>query len=159
MTGVGSWLRDGAVICATVVGMELVAWSVHKYIMHGPGWRWHQSHHLPRTGAFEKNDLYGLLFALISVALFTSRAGGWMFQVAIGMCVYGACYALLHDVLVHGRGPVRLRPRGRLLRRLVQAHRLHHATPTRQGAVSFGFLYAPPPRSLAALLHRQRAQP
>ena len=30
------------------------------------------------------------------------------------------------------------------LRRLVEAHHLHHAVRGREGCVSFGFLYAPP---------------
>jgi beta-carotene 3-hydroxylase len=38
----------------------------------------------------------------------------------------------------------------------VQAHRLHHAVRTREGAVSFGFLLVPDPRRLAAELKSRR---
>ena len=38
------------------------------------------------------------------------------------------------------------------MKRLVQAHRLHHAMATKHGAVSYGFLYAPPVRVLKAQL-------
>jgi beta-carotene 3-hydroxylase len=39
---------------------------------------------------------------------------------------------------------VPLHPHSGYLKRLVQAHRLHHAVKGREGCVSFGFLYAPP---------------
>lgn len=135
---------------ATVVGMEAVAWAVHRYVMHGLGWGWHRSHHEPRQGAFERNDLYGLLFAGISLALFTFLAELWapFWWVGAGTVVYGLLYTILHDGLVHRRLPFLPTPRSGYLKRLVQAHRLHHAVRTREGAVSFGFLYAPPVRRL-----------
>jgi beta-carotene 3-hydroxylase len=49
------------------------------------------------------------------------------------------------------------RPAGRYLRRIVQAHHLHHAVRTREGALSFGFLHAPDPRALRRELRRRRA--
>jgi beta-carotene 3-hydroxylase len=61
-------------------------------------------------------------------------------------------YAVVHDGLVHARFPFRLVPRSGYAKRLVQAHRLHHATHGRDGAVSFGFLYAPDVRKLKARL-------
>ncbi|SIK49469.1 Uncharacterised protein [Mycobacteroides abscessus subsp. abscessus] len=53
-------LINSLVFVSTVVGMELFAIVAHKYIMHGWGWGWHASHHAPRTGWFEKNDLYAV---------------------------------------------------------------------------------------------------
>jgi len=53
----------------TVVGMEGFAWGMHRWVMHGPGWFLHSSHHRPRTGPFEWNDLYAVLFALPSILL------------------------------------------------------------------------------------------
>ena len=32
-----------ALVLATVIAMEGVAWASHKYIMHGFGWGWHLS--------------------------------------------------------------------------------------------------------------------
>jgi beta-carotene 3-hydroxylase len=49
-------------------------------------------------------------------------------------------------------------PRRGYLRRLIQAHRLHHAVMSRGGAVSFGFLIAPDPVALHAELKRLRAE-
>jgi beta-carotene 3-hydroxylase len=48
-----------------VAAMEAVAYAVHRWIMHGPGWFLHKSHHEP-SGPLEANDLYGLIFAIPS---------------------------------------------------------------------------------------------
>ncbi len=153
------WLLKLGIVAATVVAMEFVALAVHKYVMHGPGWGWHRSHHEPRTGWFEKNDLYGLVFAALSILLFSVAADRWplLWWVGLGMAAYGLLYTFVHDGLVHRRFPFAAAPRGGYLKRLVQAHRLHHATKGREGAVSFGFLYAPPVRKLKQALRQSQA--
>jgi len=139
-----------AIVAVTVIAMEAVAFAVHRYVMHGWGWGWHRSHHEQRRGLLEKNDLYALVFTAISLAFFTLLARLWppFWWVGVGTLVYGLLYTLLHDGLVHRRLPFARSPRRGYLKRLVQAHRLHHAVGTREGAVSFGFLYAPPVRKL-----------
>lgn len=42
------------IVLTTVFVMEWVAWSSHKYIMHGWGWGWHRDHHEPHDHALEK---------------------------------------------------------------------------------------------------------
>jgi beta-carotene 3-hydroxylase len=142
------------IVLTTVIGMEVLAWAAHRYIMHGWGWGWHRSHHVPHQGGFEANDLYALVFAGLAVGLFAFASRLWppLFWVATGMTLYGLLYAFVHDGLVHQRWPFRHRPKNPYLRRLVQAHRLHHAVVGREHCVSFGFLYAPPVRSLSAEL-------
>ncbi|GAA4026263.1 sterol desaturase family protein [Sphingomonas rosea] len=144
---------------ATVLVMEAFAYGLHRFVMHSRfGWNWHQSHHRERDGWFEKNDLYAVVFALPSVALIYAGlhglAGDWATWVGAGVAFYGVIYFGFHDVIVHGRLPHRIVPRSRYFKRIVQAHKLHHAVESRDGAVSFGFLYAPPveavKRSLAA---------
>ncbi|WP_240325623.1 sterol desaturase family protein [Sphingomonas mesophila] len=144
----------------TVVAMEVVAAAVHRFVMHGPGWGWHRSHHEPREGAFERNDLYAILFAALSIGLFIA-GGRWpaLWWVGVGLVVYGLLYTLLHDGLVHRRLPIGLVPRRGYLKRLVQAHRLHHAVKDREGAVSFGFLYAPPVSKLIGQMRLGRGRP
>lgn len=152
------WLVPAAIVTTTVIAMEGVATAVHRHVMHGVGWRWHRSHHAPRTEAFELNDLYALVFAGISILLFWLGADRpTLWWVGLGMVVYGALYALLHDALVHRRLPFPGPPRIGYLKRLVQAHRLHHAVHEREGAVSFGFLYAPPVSRLVQQLRDGRA--
>jgi beta-carotene 3-hydroxylase len=147
------------IVLATVAAMEGVAWAVHKYVMHGPGWGWHRSHHEPRRGLFEKNDLYALVFAGLSFAAFLAGSLLWwpLWWVGLGLVVYGLLYTLLHDGLVHRRLPLGRLPRSGYMKRLVQAHRLHHAVHARDGAVSFGFLYAPPVERLRAELKARAA--
>jgi beta-carotene 3-hydroxylase len=136
------------VLLGTVLAMELVAYATHRWIMHGPGWFLHASHHRPRTGLFEANDLYAVLFASPSILLFLGGAqwgwGDWALWVGGGIAAYGAIYFGFHDVVVHRRLGSRFVPRSRYMKRIVQAHRLHHAVETKRGAVSFGFLWTPP---------------
>jgi beta-carotene 3-hydroxylase len=41
------------------------------------------------------------------------------------------------------------------MKRIIQAHRLHHAVETKHGTVSFGFIVAPRPKALKAELLRR----
>jgi beta-carotene 3-hydroxylase len=138
--------------------MECVAWTLHRYVMHGWGWGWHRSHHEPGGGVtFEKNDLYAVCFSVLVVGLFLlGTRVEWVWWVALGITAYGAIYAFVHDMLVHQRGGFRWVPRRGYFRRLLQAHRLHHAVEGRDGTVSHGFLFAPDPARLKAELARRR---
>ena len=154
-----SWYDKLALVAATVLLMEGVAWATHRYVMHGWGWGWHRSHHEPRRGAFEKNDLYAVAFALGVVGLFFAGLR-WtpLWWVALGITAYGAIYAIVHDVMVHQRFGTRWVPRRGYARRLLQAHRLHHAVRGRDGGVSFGFLLAPDPARLKRALAARAAR-
>ncbi|WP_408642042.1 sterol desaturase family protein [Sphingomonas radiodurans] len=143
----------------TVALMEGFAYVMHRWVMHGPGWFLHESHHRPRTGRFELNDLYGVIFAIPSIVLI---AGGVQFDwwpgfawIGGGIAAYGAIYFGFHDVIVHERVRTRYLPRSSYMRRIVQAHRLHHVVGTKHGTVSFGFLIAPKPEDLKAELKRR----
>ena len=139
-------LVNALLFLGTLAGMEAVAYLMHKYLMHGPLWFLHASHHRPRKGRFEWNDLFGVFFAIPSIALiyFGTRGQPSLLWIGLGMTAYGACYFGFHDIIVHRRVPVRIHPQGRYFRRIIQAHLIHHRTMAREGAVSFGFLYAPP---------------
>jgi beta-carotene 3-hydroxylase len=141
----------------TVAFMEGVAWSAHKYIMHGWGWAWHRDHHEPHENALEKNDLFGVVFGVFSIALFTYGFvySPFMWWIAMGITLYGLIYTLIHDGIVHQRF-WRWVPKHGYAKRLVQAHKLHHATVGREGGVSFGFVIAGDPVKLKASLRAQR---
>jgi len=150
-----TWYIAFAIIIASIIGMEVFAWFVHKYIMHSRfGWGWHESHHVETTGPFEKNDLYAVCFSVIAAGLFIIGSIGYpsLWMIGLGLTIYGGLYGFVHDGLVHQRWPFFVKVRGGYLKRLVQAHRLHHATHERDGAVSFGFLYAEDVRVLKARL-------
>ena len=59
------------------------------------------------------------------------------------MTAYGAAYFGFHDVVVHRRVSHRYRPESSYMQRIIRAHLIHHKTTTKEGATSFGFLYAP----------------
>jgi len=141
-------------VLVSIIGMEIFAWAIHKYVMHGVGWGWHESHHTDTHGVFETNDLYAVVFSFIAAGLFIAGSIWWtpLWFVALGLTIYGLLYGFVHDGLVHQRWPFFVKVRGRYMKRLVQAHRLHHATHTRDGAVSFGFLWAEDVRKLKAKL-------
>ena len=152
-----------AIVLATILAMEGVAWGSHKYIMHGFGWAWHRDHHEPHDNTLEKNDLFGLVGAAMSIAMFmvgsplVMGTNAWWPATWIGLGIlgYGIIYTLVHDGLVHQRY-FRWVPRGGYAKRIVQAHKLHHATIGKEGGVSFGFVFAGDPARLKAELRRQR---
>ena len=140
-------------VVGTVGFMEwFSAWS-HEHIMHGWGWGWHKSHHEPHDTLLEKNDLYAVVFAAFSIALFFASNWWWpLWWIALGITIYGVLYFFMHDGLVHQRWPFKYVPRKGYLKRVYQAHRLHHAVEGRDGCVSFGFVYAEPAAKLAKKL-------
>jgi beta-carotene 3-hydroxylase len=134
-----------ALFLAAFAGMEVVAWVAHRFLMHGPLWAIHASHHRPQTGRFEANDLFGVFFAVPSIIFiyYGTHGSPALLALGLGMTAYGASYFGFHDVVVHRRVSHRYRPNSRYMQRIVRAHLIHHKTTTKEGAVSFGFLYAP----------------
>jgi beta-carotene 3-hydroxylase len=150
------------VVLGTVLAMEGVAWASHRYVMHGFGWAWHRDHHEPHQRVVEKNDLYAVVGAALSIGCFV-LGSRWLLGeqawppatwVGLGVLIYGIVYTLIHDGLVHQRW-FRWVPRGGYARRIVQAHRLHHASLGREGGVSFGFILAGDPAALKRRLGEQ----
>ena len=157
-----TWLTGFLLFAATLIAMEGVAYAAHRWVMHGPGWVLHASHHRPRLGRFEANDLYAVIFAAPSILLFYGGVNlGWTVLgssaawIGAGIAAYGAVYFGFHDVIVHKRIAHRYVARSSYMKRIVQAHRLHHAVETKEGTVSFGFLWAPPAEVLKAELGRR----
>ena len=146
---------------ATVAFMEGFAYVMHRWVMHGPGWFLHKSHHRPRTGRFELNDLYGVIFAVPSIILIYGGVqagwGDWATAVGVGIATYGAIYFGFHDVIVHKRVGHTYVPRSTYMKRIVQAHRLHHALESKQHGISFGFIIAPPIDVLMRQLEQSKA--
>ena len=159
-----TWLASALIVLATLLAMEGVAWASHKYVMHGFAWAWHRDHHEPHDGRLETNDRFALVGAGLSIALFALGSpmvagphawwpATWL---GLGVLLYGVIYTLVHDGLVHQRW-FRWVPRRGYARRLVQAHRLHHATASRLGAVSFGFVFVREPAALRRELRHRRS--
>lgn len=140
------------IFLATVAAMEGFAYVMHRWVMHGPGWFLHASHHRPRKGRWEANDLYFVIFAMPSILLLLGGVqwhwSDWASATGAGIAAYGAIYLGFHDIIVHRRIGHRYVPRSPYMKRIVQAHRLHHAVESKAGCVSFGFLVAPRPEAL-----------
>ena len=108
------WAAGIALFFLTIAAMEGVAYAAHRWVMHGWGWFLHKSHHEPRTGAFELNDLYAVIFAVPSFVLLLGgvQLGWWpgFTWIGAGIAAYGAIYFGFHDVIVHRRlvGDVRV---------------------------------------------------
>ena len=133
-------------VLLTAPCMEPFARLMHRYVMHGFVWGWHQSHHRPRGDKntwFECNDLYALVFATFAIALIAF--GVFVFYLFLwmgyGMTLYGLIYFFVHDTMVHQRWPLKWIPRRGYLKSLYQCHRLHHASTEKSNAVSPGSLY------------------
>jgi beta-carotene 3-hydroxylase len=133
------------VIVVVFVFMEGVAWFLHKYVMHGVGWFLHKDHHYPRKGRFEKNDVFGVFFSLVSfLFILTGILSGFDIKLAIGIGItmYGIGYFLVHDVFFHKRIKIGYQPKSKYIKRILNAHGIHHAMSTPKTGANFGFLYA-----------------
>lgn len=132
---------------ATFVFWEFVAWFTHKYVMHGFLWAWHRSHHTVHDHAFERNDLFAVVFSIPSIALiyYFSLESYSPYGIAVGLGIfcYGLFYLVFHDIIVHQRFRWRPARRSRYLQRMISAHYIHHSKHTKEGCEAFGFLYAP----------------
>lgn len=140
-----SWVTFAGWFLFALFGMEAVAYLTHRFLMHGPLWFLHKSHHVPHDGGWEWNDLFGIFFAVPSILLIAAgvRDGSWLLPLGLGMTAYGAIYVIFHDIVVHRRVTIRGVPQWRYLRRIIMAHLVHHKTHGKYGAASFGFLWAP----------------
>lgn len=157
-----AWLLNAGLVLGTFLFMEFMAWFTHKYVMHGFMWCWHKSHHEPREGHFEKNDLFAVVFSIPSIVMIVLGLNLWepLLWIGIGVACYGLFYLIFHDGIVHQRFPFNLITfrRGSYMRRIIDGHHIHHAVHEKDGAVSFGFLYAPTQDHLGRELKRKQAQ-
>lgn len=136
---------------AAFVLMEPVTALAHRLIFHGFGYGIHLSHHLPRTGAFEKNDFYPLISALITMSVIA--LGIWkpslefLIPIGFGMTAYGVAYFFIHDLVVHQRAPwLRIKPAW--FKWHFEAHMLHH----RFSGPPYGFVFPVVPHRLKKYL-------
>jgi len=133
------------IIFITFVIMEGVAWFLHKYVMHGFGWFLHEDHHRSSKGRFEKNDIFGLFFSLLSFILILTGfldVFDYKFALGIGVMLYGLGYLLVHDIFFHKRIKIKFKLKSKYIKRVLNAHATHHQKSTAHTGICFGFLYA-----------------
>ena len=143
---------------ATYVVMEGITWCTHKFVMHGLMWYFHEDHHQPRGGFFEKNDAFFLIFAVPSCLLivFGSMAAfDFRFFIGIGILLYGLSYFLIHDVLIHQRFDWFTRTDNVYFRAIRKAHKVHHKHLNKEHGECFGMLYVPRKYFVEAAAYRK----
>ena len=134
------------VFFGSFVLMEFAAWFTHKYVMHGLLWYLHKDHHQKEPGFFEKNDAFFLIFAIPSwlFIMFGMMAGNdWRLAFGLGILVYGFCYFLVHDVLIHKRFNWFHNVRNPYFKGIIRGHQTHHRVRVKEGASCFGMLWVP----------------
>lgn len=149
------------VAVAAFVAMEPVTYAAHRWVMHGAGMRFHRSHHrrwrAQRDGDswVEGNDVFPAVFGAVTVLALAAGLNvdrlGVLVPVSLGVTAYGLAYALVHDVYVHHRLPVRWSCRA--LDRLADAHALHHSF----GGEPYGMLVPVVPAAVRRRAQTQRS--
>lgn len=132
-----------AIVIATFLFMEFMAWFTHKYVMHGLMWYFHYDHHNGRKGFFERNDVFFLIFAIPGwlFTMFGMMHGfDWKLYVGIGIILYGLAYFLVHDVFIHQRFKWFKNSNLKYFKAVRKAHRAHHSHINKEKGESFGML-------------------
>ncbi|CAF2378851.1 BnaC02g44870D [Brassica napus] len=121
-----------ALSVGAAVGMEFWARWAHRVLWHASLWNMHESHHKPREGAFELNDVFAIINAVPAIGLlyygFFNKGfvPGLCFGAGLGITMFGIAYMFVHDGLVHKRFPVGPIANVPYLRKVAAAHQLHH---------------------------------
>ena len=132
----------------TFTVMESVAWLSHKYIMHGFLWTWHKDHHHKKNhdSWFERNDLFFILYASLSIGSFLL----WRFElfelglpIGIGIFIYGFTYFVVHDIFIHQRFRLFRKVNNKYAAALRRAHKMHHKHLGKDNGECFGMLVIP----------------
>ncbi len=127
--------------------MECITWLTHKYVMHGLMWYFHEDHHQPKyEHVFERNDIFFVIFAIPSIVLFYFGVEGginYLFFIGLGITIYGFCYFMIHDVLIHQRFKWFKHTKNKYLIGLRKAHKVHHKHLGKEDGECFGMLFVP----------------
>ncbi|NP_001312763.1 beta-carotene hydroxylase 2, chloroplastic-like [Nicotiana tabacum] len=136
-----------ALSVGAAVGMEFWARWAHRALWHDSLWHMHESHHKPREGPFEMNDVFAIVNAVPAIALLNygffhkGLIPGLCFGAGLGITVFGMAYMFVHDGLVHKRFPVGPVANVPYLRKVAAAHSLHHSE--KFNGVPYGLFLGP----------------
>ncbi|MEY3615144.1 MAG: carotene hydroxylase [Actinomycetota bacterium] len=139
-------LENVLFILGGFIGMEVVTYLVHRFVMHGFLRSLHVSHHRNAAAAYaskapEPNDVFPLAFSVVVVVGlwvgFNVTGAAWLLPVLVGVSVYGAVYTIIHDGVIHGRIRWMKNINTTWSIRLTVAHREHH----RANSEPYGMLF------------------
>ena len=151
---------------AAFAAMEVLSYVLHRWLLHGPLWRMHRTHHDPAHGhghGLEWNDLFSLAWGALSVGLIWAGREdplGTAFPLGVGIAVYGVLYFVLHDLYAHGRldGVLgRLRFKNGAAQSVKRAHGRHHQSLAKGGQEPYGLFLFPPWMGRRFVRKRDRA--
>ena len=137
-----SWPPSHLAFCALTaacftVGMEYYARWAHKESWHnGSLWRIHVTHHSPTKGLFEANDVFGIFNMLLILPVMrwafladpVNLGSAGVFGFTVGVSIFGTAYMVVHDGVVHGRFWTGSLGQVDTIRRVAEAHKMHHKT-------------------------------
>lgn len=136
-----------ALSVGAAVGMEFWARWAHRSLWHASLWHMHESHHRPREGPFELNDVFAIINAVPAIALMAygffhaGLVAGLCFGAGLGITLFGMAYMFVHDGLVHRRFPVGPIANVPYFRKVAAAHQLHHSE--KFNGVPYGLFLGP----------------
>ncbi len=131
-----------AIILFTIIAMEALSWTIHKYLFHGPLWFIHKTHHQPHSGYFEFNDIFSLGFAALALALmWAGRVSlNYIFWIGTGISIYGMIYFIFHDWFIHNRIKA-FKNNNLYLWAIKRAHKIHHKSLNKTPSSFYGLLW------------------
>lgn len=132
----------------TFLTMEFVAWSVHKYVMHGFLWFLHKDHHVKsrKKAVFELNDWFFVIFALPGISLIylgTVEGVAYALPIGLGITLYGFSYFFVHDIFIHQRIKWLRNTQNMYFKAARRAHKMHHKHIQKEDGECFGMLFYP----------------
>ncbi len=135
-------------ILITFVLMEGVAWSMHKYVMHGLFWNLHEDHHVRdnHDSFLELNDSFFVFFSVMAITAFSLWSlFSWNVSlgIGIGISIYGLVYFVIHDLFIHQRIKIWRNTKNPYLLAIRRAHKMHHKHINKEDGECFGMLWVP----------------
>jgi len=117
--------------------MHGLLWSLHKD---------HHHHHKNHNSKWERNDLFFLFYAVISMSLIMSHdpISFWIGEpMGFGILAYGIIYFIVHDIFIHQRFKLFRKANHWYARGIRRAHKIHHKHLDKSKGECFGLLFVP----------------
>lgn len=138
-------LLNISIVIITFIIMEFVAWTSHKYLMHGFLWSLHKDHHDHTTPPpLEFNDFFALIFAIPScIFIILGIIDNWnyKFYIGLGILIYGIAYFFVHEVIIHQRIKWFSKLNNTYVKGIRRAHKIHHKKLGKENDENFGMLF------------------
>jgi beta-carotene 3-hydroxylase len=136
---------EALLVLSGIIGMEAFTTVFHRYVMHGPLWHIHLTHHAPSKHPLELNDVFVLFFTSIALVLIAlGLPGGPTVFIGIGIAVYGMSYFVMHDMVIHKRFLRQPLPTNRYLQAVYKMHMAHHKHVGNDTGEAYGLFFVPP---------------